>query len=1008
MQTLARDVLIIGAGIAGMQAALDLADKGYQVVIVDKESSVGGVMVKLDKTFPTNDCSTCIIAPKMVEVSRHPNITLLPYAEVEQVIGSTGNFHASIWQRTNYVDPIKCTGCGDCERVCPIEVTNRFDEKLSKRKAIYIQFPQAVPSVYTIDSEHCIGCGACDRICEADAISFLKPSEEIQVEVGSIIVATGFDVLEPIELRKEYGYGRYPNVVTALQYERLLSSSGPSQGKVLRPSDAKKPEKVAWIQCVGSRSTQHGFPYCSRICCMYATKEASITLENNPDIEPTIFYMDMRAYGKDFQQYYKKAEHMGVRYIRSRPSHVYENPDQSVTLMYENTITGEMHEETFDLLVLSTAVIPSPGNRKLAQILNIEVDEHGFFQQRDLLYDPMQSTREGVFLAGCAQGPKDIPDSVAQASGAACKAVVPIKDRPRHLEREQHSERDITEEKPRIGVFVCKCGKNIGGFVDVPEVADFASDLPNVVYTEQDMFACAEDTQKRLKEAIQEHKLNRIVVAACSPVTHGMLFQDTCEEAGLNKYLFEMANIRNQCSWVHSDDPELATAKARDLVEMAVSKSSHLRPLHQQTVDVTPHTLVIGGGMAGMRAALDLADMGIAVTIVEREKQLGGKLRDLHTLFPTDKLAADVLRPMLQSLSLHPKITTLLDTDIRNIDGYIGNFQVELTNRSTHAKDQLIAGTIVVATGFQEIDLAGQYGYGEHPNIVTQMELEQRIKDGTVGNPRNIVMINCAGAMDERRPYCCRIGCGVSFKNAKLLKQQHPNANLFMLYQDLRLFGKQEEEYFGAVLDSVKPTLIRYQGGEGAPVVNVREHKIFVRVHDPLLDDEVEIEADMLVLTAQTEGDLHTAKLKQLLKISADSANFFAEAHAKIRPLDFATEGVYLCGSAHFPKNLPDAIAQASGAASRAAGPIMLGKVATEPIVAEINEQTCVGCGICVSVCPYNAISLDAERGVAQIAEVLCKGCGACTAACPSSTSQQRGFTDRQLFSMISSAWGER
>ncbi len=1004
-ETLSKDVLIVGAGITGMQAALDLADKGYQVGIVDKESSVGGVMVKLDKTFPTNDCSICTIAPKMVEVSRHPNIELFTYAEVEQVIGSEGSFHVSIWQRTNYVDPTKCTGCGDCERVCPIEVTNMFEEKLAKRKAIYIQFPQAVPSIYSIDYEHCIGCGACERICEADAISFLKPSKEVTIEVGSIIVATGFEVLEPLELRKEYGYGKYANVITALQYERLLSSSGPTTGKVLRPSDATRPNRVGWIQCVGSRSAQHGYPYCSRICCMYATKEAAITVENNPGIETSIFYMDLRAYGKDFQQYYQKAQNMGVRYVRSRPSNVYENEDKSITLVYENTMTSEVEEEVFDLLVLSTAVVPSPGNRKLAKVLGVEVDEHGFFLQRDILLEPTKSTREGIFLAGCSQAPKDIPDSVAQASGAACKAVIPIKERERSVERERAEVTDMSSEVPRIGVFVCSCGKNIGGFVDIKEVAQHASSLPNVVFAEQNMFACAEDTQKKIRDAIREYKLNRVIVAACSPITHGMLFEATCEEAGLNKALFEMANIRNQCSWVHSDDRSLATNKAINLVDMAASKARYLNPLSIQQVDVTKSCLVIGGGVAGIKSALSLADMGIEVYLVERENELGGKLRQLHTLFPSDKSASDVLRPLLQALDFKRNVTVFTGSEITNIDGYIGNFNVELKTPSTMTMRNITVGTVIVATGFREIDMTGKYGYGQHENIITQMELEQRLKDGTVGKPKNVVVINCAGAMDDERPYCCRVGCGVSIKNAKLIKESVPGARIFMLYQDMRMFGKYEEEYFADVLDKVKPTLIRYPV-EHQPRVEVRNGKIVVAVNDPYIQQDVEIEADMVVLTAQTEGDIHTSQLKKMLKIPTDSANFFSEAHAKIRPLDFATQGVYLCGSAHYPKNVPDAIAQAEGAASRAATPMMIGKVDTEPMVAEINEKLCAGCGICVSVCPYDAIALDAEKGVARITEVLCMGCGACVAACPSGSSQQRGFTDTQIFSMIGSAWG--
>lgn len=1005
----AKDVLVIGGGISGMQAALDLAEKGFQVVLVDREASIGGVMVKLDKTFPTNDCSICIAAPKMVEVARHPNIELLTYASVEQVLGSEGNFHVSIWRQTNYVDAAICTGCGDCETVCPIEVSHRFDERLSKRKAIYLQFPQAVPSVYTIDYRHCIGCGACERVCQAGAISFLKKSQEISITVGSIIVATGFTMLEPLEIRKEYGYGKYPNVITALQYERLLSASGPTAGNILRPSDGKKPARIAWIQCVGSRSKHHGFAYCSRICCMYATKEAIVTVENNPGIATTIFYMDVRAYGKDFQQYYQRARTMGIQYIRSRPSHVYENPDRSLTIVYEDTTSNRVEEATVDLLVLSTAVLPAPGNRKLARVLGIGIDEHGFFQQPDLLLEPTRSTRAGIFLAGCAQGPKDIPDSVAQASAAAAKAVIPIRDRPRTPRGARSSPPPVStapqhDERPRIGVFVCNCGKNIAGYLDVDAVTHHARSIPQVVFTELDVFACSEDTQRRMKEAIRAHQLNRIVVAACSPITHGALFQQTCEEAGLNRYLFEMANIRNQCSWVHSNNHDLATRKAIDLVDMAIAKAAHLRPLNTQIVEVNPNCLVIGGGVAGMKAALGLADMGVPVYLVEREAALGGTLRQLHTLFPTDRPAEEVLRPLLQAVEQHRHITVLLNTEIADIDGYIGNFTITVTSRVTGIEQRFTTGTIIVATGFHEIDLTGSYGYGSHPHIITQLELEGRLKSDTLGAPRTVVMINCAGAMDEVHPYCCRIGCGVAIKNAKLIKQRVPSARLFLLYQDMRLFGKYEEEYYADVLERVHPVMIRYTR-EHPPVVTIRDGVIYTTVFDTALNQHVEIETDLLVLTAQTQGDMHASKLKRMLKVSTTAGNFYSEAHAKIRPLDFATDGVYVCGSAHFPKNLPDAIAQAEGAASRAAIPLLVGQVQTEPTIAEINQELCVGCGLCVTVCPYGAIVLNSEQRVARINEVLCKGCGACSAACPSGASQQRYFTDTQILSMLQSAW---
>ena len=626
------DVLIVGAGITGMQAALDIADKGYRVILLDKTATIGGNMVKLDKTFPTNDCSICTAAPKMVEVARQPNIELLTYSELSGLKGEAGDFTARVYKKSQYVDPNKCTGCNDCVPVCPVDVTNVFEERLTTRKAIYIEFPQAVPVVYTIDYEACIGCGACERVCEPEAITFLEKSEDIEVKVGSVIIATGFQLFEPLEMRKEYGYGKYPNVITAMQFERLLSSYGPTEGQIRKPSDNQPAGSIAWIQCVGSRSKQEGFPYCSRVCCMYATKEASIAKEMAPDADISIFYMDLRAYGKDFQQYYNKAEDMGVEYIRSRPASVYENEDHSISIRYLDTHTREVTEKRVEMLVLSTAIMPSQDNPRLAQALGVEVDEHGFFKAADVLSDPIESTRKGVYLAGCIQGPKDIPDSVAMGSAAAARAMESIIEREQAEAPPTPEERDVKGEKPKVGVFVCHCGKNIHGYLDTVEAAEYARDLPNVTYSTDVMFACAEDSIKDITQKIKEEGLNRVIVAACSPITHGPLFQDTLVEAGLNKYLFEFANIRQHCSWVHSHDRPTATRKAMDLIRMSVNKSNLLEPLPEEEVDVTPSVLIIGGGLSGMRSALALADMEIVSYIVEQEAELGGTLRKLHTL----------------------------------------------------------------------------------------------------------------------------------------------------------------------------------------------------------------------------------------------------------------------------------------------------------------------------------------------------------------------------------------
>ena len=1002
------DVLIIGAGISGMQAALDTADKGYKVVIIDKTSTIGGAMVKLDKTFPTNDCSICTAAPKMVELSRHPNIELITYADVNSLEGKPGSFKVNIWRKSKYVDPDKCTGCDDCAEVCPVEVVNPFDEKLSTRKAIYIEFPQAVPIIYTIDYENCVGCGSCDRVCEPEAISFLEKSEEIEVNVGSVIVATGFEVFEPTEMRKEYGYGKYDNVITALQFERLLSSFGPTEGKVFRPSDRKKPKSMGWIQCVGSRSEQLGFPYCSRVCCMYATKEASIAKEANPDMDITIYYMDIRAYGKDFQQYYDHAKDLGVKYIRGRPSSVYENPDKSITIKYKDTLTGKVEESTVDLLVLSTAIMPNKDNKRVGEALGIEVDENGFFKQDSLLTNPIQSSRKGIFLAGCIQGPKDIPDSVSMASGAAAKAVAPIKDREKHIGKEFPPEKDVSSEKPRIGVFVCHCGKNIASYLDVEKVTEKTKELPNVELAEHWMFVCSEDSCKKIKEAIQEKGLNRVIVAACSPRTHGGLFQDTLMEAGLNKYLFEMANIRNHCSWVHSDNWAAATKKAIDLVRSSVAKSRYLESLPEEEFSVYPKALIIGGGVSGMKAVLALADMGIKSIILEKESKLGGRLKHLHSLFPSDTKAKDILDPMIKDVTKNKLITVMTDSELDELDGYIGNYKGKVKQKGK--KKEIEFGTIIVATGFKEIDLNGEYQYGKNNNILSQTELETKLKNNDLKEPKNVVIINCAGAMDEKRPYCCRVGCGVSIKNAKLIAQKYPKSKIYLLYRDMRVFGKDEEEYYANVLKDYHVTTIRYPGAKKPEVTldkkNPKDGSVFVKVYDDILNEEMTFLADLLVLTVNTEGGSETEKLKNMLKVPVDAAGFFIEAHAKIKPLDFSTSGIYMCGAAHYPKNLVDSIAQAEGAASRAAIPIAQEKMKGEGIVSHVIEEKCRGCGTCEQACAYSAIDLvpyskDPSRLVAQVNRALCKGCGSCAAACLNSAIEQKGYDSKQINVMI-------
>lgn len=1000
------DVLIIGGGIAGMQAALDLAETGYRVAVAEQQSSIGGTMAQLDKTFPTNDCAICIAAPRMVDIARHPNITLLPAARLEEVSGVMGNFRVTLWQRSGFVDPTRCTGCGDCARVCPVQVPDPFNAYLSTRAAIALPFPQAVPAVASLDLDYCVGCGACVRACPPDAISFLQAGRPLHLDVASIIVATGFDLLDPSGIRPEYGYGRFPNVLTARQYERMLSASGPTGGHIRRPDNGQEPRRIAWVQCVGSRSAQHGVPYCSKICCMYATKQAVVTQEHLPGSEASIYYLDLRATGKEFQRYYERAQQQGVRYVRGRPAQITSTPEQTLRMHVTDTQRGTMLEEDFDMVVLATAAIPQPDTPRLAQVLGIALDEGGFFAARDLLRHPGQSTREGIFLAGGAAGPLDIPDAVAQASAAAARALGPLRERPRTLRPAPPPERPDADGTPRVGVMVCRCGTNIAGVVDVPTVAQQAADLPGVAWTEDSLFACAEDAQRTLAAAIDQHNLNRVVIAACSPITHAPVFQQTCQGVGLNPHLVEMANIRNQCSWVHGDRPDEATHKAQDLVRMAVGKAHHLTPLPHQEVSVLPRCLIIGGGIAGMTAALRLAALGIDTVLVERGSRLGGTLTRLNRLAPGDVSAETVLQPLRDAITQHPRIRVLTDTTVGTIDGSVGQFQAELVPRHhrNSAGEMVEVGTIILATGMQEASLDGRYGKGRHPEIITQLELEQRLRTGKLGRPRLVAMLNCAGSLEPDNPTCCRIGCGIAVKNARLLHEALPNTRLVMLTQDLRLSGPGEDEAFAALQAQAAPLLLRYPAGH-PPDVRVQDGQIVVTVADTLLGEDVAITPDLLVLTAALRGDEQTAHLQQQLTVSTTADGFYREAHAKIRPLESATAGIYLCGGAHGPRTISDTIAQAEGAAARAAIPLLRGTVPVEPEIAEIDPARCTGCGQCVPLCPYGALALDEVQSIATINEARCAGCGTCVAACPGGAAQQRGFNDPQLLAMIEAAW---
>ncbi|MFO8102141.1 MAG: FAD-dependent oxidoreductase [Dehalococcoidia bacterium] len=905
-----------------------------------------------------------------------------------------------------------CRTCGACAFVCPtgainleeisvnkpIPIPSEFDEGLAQRGAIYVPYPQAIPNVPRIDPEYCVHlqageCGTCEVVCPVGAINYDQQDEDIEIDVGSVIVAPGFKPFDPTIAKGEYGYGRMPNVVTSLEFERILSASGPFQGAVLRPSDARHPVKIAWFQCVGSRDATCNREYCSSVCCMYATKQAVIAKEHDASIQPTIFYNDMRAFGKGFERYYESArDNTGVRYVRGIPSMVKELQQSRNLLVDYQGEDGNRQQEEFDMVVLSVGLEPSTSSGELAGALSISTDKYGFCQIDELL--PNLTSKSGVCVSGAFGAPMDIPESVMNASSAAFLASREITEARGTMvvEKEYPPETDVSQQEPRIGVFVCRCGTNIARVVNVPSVAEYAKTLPHVVHAEEFLYTCSTDTQTKIIDMIKEHGLNRVVVASCSPRTHEPLFQDTCREAGLNKFLFEMANIRDQCSWVHATHADAATEKAKDLVRMAVMRAATLEPLHQSKAPLNRTGLVVGGGVSGLTAALGLASQGFDAVLVEREAELGGNARHLYqTVEGSDPQA--LLASLKERVAQEERLTVYTGAEIRESSGYIGNYHS--TIQTADGKEIGIDhGIVILATGGVQYKPV-EYLYGQSDKVMTQLELEEQLacSQDDAASLNSVVMIQCVGSREPEHDYCSRVCCSHAVKNAIRLKEINPDCEIYILYRDMRTYAMKELKYLEAREKGV--TFIRYDE-DRKPEVTEESGKLKVKVFDSVLGTDLLIDADRAVLSAGIRPQEDVSSFATKLKLPLNQDGFYMEAHMKLRPLDFVNEGMYLAGLAHSPKFLSESIAQAQGAVSRAMTVLSQPYLMTGGVVAVVDEDKCVACLTCVRACPFG-VPQYGPRGAMVIEPAACQGCGICASVCPRKAISLQNYKDAQV-----------
>jgi heterodisulfide reductase subunit A len=999
IETQNNKVLVVGGGLGGIRTALDLAESEKDVVLVDKDYTIGGLMTQLDRTFPTNNCDLCTIAPHLSESNRQEHIELMTMTSVEGVTGEKGNFSVTVKTQPRFINLEKCTGCGDCFKEFPECV--RFNPGLDHRAPTCMRYPQATPQSFSIDLDKCTDVKALVSVCPAGAINPDDMPIKREIKCASIVLSPGASLFDPTEL--DYlGYAKLPDVVTSLEYERILSASGPTEGKLLCPSNGKQPKKVAWIQCIGSRGLQKGAgAYCSNACCMFALKEAMVTKERfQEDIETTIFYMDMRTFGKDYELYLNRAkDEYGVRLLRSRPHSILQHEGQdNLTLTYTKADSTEQFDEKFDMVVLSTGFKTSEDTRALATTMGVELNDD-FFPVTEG-FNPVATTKPGVYVAGTFESPKDIPETMVQASAAACMAGadLPLAEKKTTEESEASRERDISQEEPKVGVFICDCGENIGGVIDVDNLVQHASGLPYVAVAKAEGHGCSRLSMENIRQTIEEEQLNRVVIGGCSPRTHLTKFQDLLGKAGLNKYLVEIANIRDQVTWVHSGTPDEATVKAKELIKMAVGAAVKAQPLTDQSLPMNKNALVVGGGVTGMTTALKLADQGFQVYLAEKSKQLGGMAKELiKTLEGND--VQPFVGDLIAKVESHPKIQVFTRALIVDHSGMPGMFKTGMQSGPQMFYRQIEHGVTILATGALS-NRPSEYLLDQSAAVRTQLETQKFIHENpeAVKKWENVVMIQCVGSRTAENPNCSRICCQNAIKNALAILEINPEARVFVLYRDMRTYGFQEEYYQKARSKGV--LFVRYDV-ETPPVVEAAGEQVDVTFYDAILGMKLTVTADNLSLsTGMIADNDSTEELAMIFKVPRTNDGYFLEDHVKLRPVDMSVPGFFVAGTAHSPKLIRESVTQANAVAARAQTMLARDEINLGAASAKVDGNLCAACLICVRACPFDVPFINAD-GYSEIDPAKCHGCGMCVSECPAKAIQLMQFEDDRILAKV-------